>query len=384
MVGTRAHIKRSLPRTLVVVLGVLLCVGSANLSCGDVADNGRLGSHESPASNTQDTIRQQNAESVAPGVSDDSNPSVVIVSGNRSVDIGGGNFQTYTPPQHPIFRAFHYAEAAKPKDYIYLCLSIVSCVLAFFMLYQSIALQKKVTKNQEDAPDPESGAGISWLLFWLVFGIFCFYWIANAQSHTGTIDPRDFFERHWWGAVLGSPRAFASPFLIASIAPSVIAIYKFGLAIAMSYSRRARMRGITRFAVGAVVKEDAPSVLVRIEENVNSLKSRLSDFESKIAAGGRGGRVNDEAEEKRTTDIRYFVVLTFVFVAIFATTSVVYALTKLPFWSVIALGSFAAFVWLLVVVFDLSKGGQISEKSLMQVVRRALNVIAKIISRRDK
>jgi hypothetical protein len=78
-------------------------------------------------------------------------------------------------PQIGISRALRYAEEVKPPDVLYLCLSIASCAVAFFMLYQSIALQKMLTHGRENAPDPDAGAGVAWLLFWLTCGVCSFY-----------------------------------------------------------------------------------------------------------------------------------------------------------------------------------------------------------------
>jgi hypothetical protein len=287
----------------------------------------------------------------------------------------GSSDSSTGPPPPPVTRAFVYAATVKPTDYLFLCLSIISCVVAFFMLYQSIALLRMLTRSQQNAPDPDSGTGISWLLFWLVFGICGFYWIANAQREIRSFDIIDFFQRDWWGVALESPRPIAYTFLIAGVTPSIIAIYKFALAIGWLLFRYVRTRGIARFTSSVLTKEDAASTLERIEENINALKSKFSAFENQSTAAGRGNRIiNDEIEKKRTDDIRYVLGRTVLLVLIFAV--FVWTATFIPVASVLALGAFALVCFTLFTVFGLSKGVQLNQQSLMEVIRLAIKFIS--------
>ena len=299
-----------------------------------------------------------------PGVTESTSDAGATVTGyNSSGGVSG-------PPPPPIARAFVYAASVKPTDYLFLCLSIISCVFAFFMLYQSTALQRMLTKGQENAPDPDSGTGISWLLFWLVFGVCGFYWIANAQRQIGSFDLLDFFRRDWWSVALESPRTIAYIFLIAGVAPGVIAIYKFTFVIVWLFFRRVRTRGISRIALGPLTKEDASSTLDRIEENVNALKSKFSAFESQSTAMGRITRTGVEQPERRNTaDIGYLLMLGFWFCAIAA--GLFWASKLFPNAKLFSL---VACAFVLVVVFaalDLRKGGKLSDHSLEVVLGHA-------------
>jgi hypothetical protein len=296
-------------------------------------------------------------------------------SGQTIITDGGSNYQSPSP----FSRALQYAAGAKPTDLLHFCLSVVSCAVAFFLLSQSIALQRMLTHGKENAPDPDAGEGVSWLLFLLMCGIGCFYWVAGAQGRAGYSEPIEFFRQDWWAAAIETPHAFAPVFLIGSVAPAAIALYKFAFALAWLHSRNVRARGLARFAVGGAMQQDTEPVLSRLDDNISALKARFSALETALSGPGGGARIiNEQSEKRRTADIRYVIILTGVFCAV--TSALVWASTLIPILSVFTLASFAIVVLMLVAVLDLSKGDKLSERSVMEVIRRAF----KFISRRNK
>ncbi len=96
----------------------------------------------------------------------------------------------------PLEYAFDRARRVPPSDFYRLCASIVACAVAFFFLYQSVAVQRMATKDREDVPEPQSGVGVAWFVFWCIAALACFYWIAGHPEVFNHPPP------YLWGAVI--------------------------------------------------------------------------------------------------------------------------------------------------------------------------------------
>ncbi|MCX6929390.1 MAG: hypothetical protein NT154_40175 [Verrucomicrobia bacterium] len=321
-----------------------------------------------PAPNTYSSSGTHNTPQRPRGISDSDRHAQV------TIDVS----ENYRTPS-PFSRALQYAGGAKPTDLLHFCLSVVSCAVAFFLLYQSIALQRMLTHGKENAPDPDAGEGVSWLLFLLMCGIGCFYWVAGAQGRAGYSEPIEFFRQDWWAAALETPRGFAPVFLVGSVAPAAIALYKLAFALAWLHSRNVRARGLARFAQGGVIQQDSDSVLSRLDENMSTLKARIAVLETTLAMPTKGYQVvNKQPDRERRAEILYVTTLSAVFCVV--TSGLIWVTTWVPLALVLTLVTWGIFVTILVAVLDLSKTGKLSERSLMEVLRSAF----KFMSRRKK
>jgi hypothetical protein len=203
--------------------------------------------------------------------------------------------------------------------------------------------------------------------------------VASAQGRTGYSEPLDFFRQDWWGAALEAPRAFAPALFVASVAPAAIAFYKFAFALAWLHSRNVQARGLARFALAGVMRQDSDSEVSHLEDNMTTLKARLAILETALAMPAKGTRtVNKQPDRERRAEVLYVSTLSVVFCAVM--TGLIWASTRIPLLSVFSLVFCASFVIILLAVFDLSKAGKLSERSLMQVLRNAF----KFMSRRNK
>jgi cobalamin synthase len=143
-----------------------------------------------------------------------------------------------------------YAKVAKLADCSLLFLSIAMCAVAFFMLRYSIQLYRMVAKGEKDAPDADSGWGLSFLLLLLFVAASLFFWLARNRDMVLPVTSGQPGLNLW--PILGSLREFAPAFMLASIAPSIIALCKFSFAIPMLRGTQPDVHGTSR-QIGALI-----------------------------------------------------------------------------------------------------------------------------------
>lgn len=360
--------------------GTVTGANTSGSATGSNPDGATMGSYQSRAVNTAWGVTPNNSgigtspANAADSQSPTQKPSVNINGDDMVrtvVEANSHGITVYNVKLRPVSRAFRYAEEVTPSDYYYFCLSIVSCVIAFFLLYQSIALQRMLTKGRENAPGPNSGAGVSWLLFLLLCGICCFYWIANAQAQTGLLEPLDFFHQDWWGVIVQSPRPFAYMFLIASAAPGIIAIYKFVFSFSWVLFRHSRKRPMSQFAPNASLNE-VDSALDRIEQNVNELKTKISSFESGYSMSYKAIK----GTAKIDSTIGNILAVAILFLAVHIGISWIVADFSGRKIGFIVVSDFV--VMTLVLSFVLRRFGKLSEESYKQVIWQSFKLIPRL------
>lgn len=102
---------------------------------------------------------------------------------------------------------------------------------------------------------------------------------------------------------------------------------------------------------------------------LQNVKAAVVDLPKQI------GIKNDANTRKTSGDLGYVWALAFVFLVV--TGVLAWASVHLPILSVLALAAFAVAILILIAVFDLSKGGKLSEKSLMEVLKNAFQFIGR-------
>jgi CheY-like chemotaxis protein len=109
--------------------------------------------------------------------------------------------------------------------------------------------------------------------------------------------------------------------------------------------------------------------LAEIKENVEKIEKKIEIIEFKL------NELKTIITSKGSSDANYVWALTFLFILV--TGALAWASFYLPILSVLALASITIVVLMLIAAFDLSKGGKLSEKSLMEVLRRAFSFIGR-------
>ncbi len=133
------------------------------------------------------------------------------------------------PPINPI-------RSTALNDSALLILSIVLLSISFFLLYQSIAFLMWASRDDSEAPPAKAGLYLAWVsligvcFLWILFLLIQYRDIHNLKDLSWLVQL--FFDQ---------PRLLVAPALIASIVPSVIALYKF--AIANSFLRASVQSG---------------------------------------------------------------------------------------------------------------------------------------------
>lgn len=104
--------------------------------------------------------------------------------------------------------------------FLFLLFSLTLWVIALFLLHQGVAFQKWTTSQDEKAPDPEAGLVMSWVLSFVIIFLWYFYLLISRKLSLET--GADLL----WYTFMES-REIVPAFLLASIVPAVIAIFKF-------------------------------------------------------------------------------------------------------------------------------------------------------------
>jgi hypothetical protein len=130
----------------------------------------------------------------------------------------------------------------------------VLCVVAFFTLSYGIQLHRMVTKGEEHAPDASLGLAHSIVLMLFVVGVYFLYWLSRHLGEVCDWSSGRLSLTLW--PIFQSPREFAPAFMLAGIAPCLIAMCKFSFAIPMLRSRQSEPLAASRTtgaSVGALL-----------------------------------------------------------------------------------------------------------------------------------
>ena len=100
-----------------------------------------------------------------------------------------------------------------------LMLSGIALGISFYSLYQAVDLQKWLTAKDEAAPNPRAGLGWAWMIAIAMMSCSFLYWSHRHPLYGGT----NVF--HWLFS--NQPSELAAGLFLASIFPSVVAIFKF-------------------------------------------------------------------------------------------------------------------------------------------------------------
>lgn len=111
--------------------------------------------------------------------------------------------------------------------------------------------------------------------------------------------------------------------------------------------------------------------LSKVQESLSAVASKVDNIEKRVCETG------ERAQPKTASDLSYVWALTVVFLLVSGGLAWASEYFHLPLLSVLALASITILVLMLIAVFDLSKGGKLSEKSLMEVLRKAFTFISR-------
>lgn len=117
--------------------------------------------------------------------------------------------------------------AAVDQGLIYLLLAILFLVFSLFMVHESASIQKKLLREDDNAPDSSLGLIISWLS---ACGIILFWFYNATQTRIGPSGFDYEYASVLFGLLIGQPSKFIPAFLLAGILPAAIAIYYFSIA----------------------------------------------------------------------------------------------------------------------------------------------------------
>ena len=177
---------------------------------------------------------------------------------------------------------------------------------------------------------------------------------------------RDFF-------ALGSEVGVAEGFLNKPAQPEEI-LSAYANAIQDVFAKREKQLQIgvvseLKYLKAAVVANAID--LSKIQETLGAVASKLDNVEKRVC------ETSERGQPKTTSDLSYVWALTVVFLLVSGGLAWASEYFRLPLLSVLALASITILVLMLIAVFDLSKGGKLSEKSLMEVLRKAFTFIGK-------
>jgi hypothetical protein len=114
---------------------------------------------------------------------------------------------------------------AETKYSLWLLLASVSIlIIAQFLLSESISLQKWVTSDKENAPNPEAGYFTSLFSTLLILMLWVFYWGTTLH---GEFVPKERLFEELLRDIFDNPNRFVPAFLVASIVPATMAAFKF-------------------------------------------------------------------------------------------------------------------------------------------------------------
>lgn len=98
--------------------------------------------------------------------------------------------------------------------------SVALFSISFFLLHQGVAFQRWVVSNEKNAPDPNSGVMMSWMLSIMMILIWVLHSLLFREFWIGSFTETIFY-------VLENPLDFSPAVLIASVVPAAVALYKF-------------------------------------------------------------------------------------------------------------------------------------------------------------
>jgi CheY-like chemotaxis protein len=110
--------------------------------------------------------------------------------------------------------------------------------------------------------------------------------------------------------------------------------------------------------------------LAEMRDRLSTVSTQLTTLRSEVKES-----LASKPEPKTGSDFGYVWALTFLFLIVSG--ALFWASQYIQLLALLGITSFAVVVLMLVAVFDLSKGGKLSEKSLMEVLRKAFQFISR-------
>jgi hypothetical protein len=115
-------------------------------------------------------------------------------------------------------------QAATLNDFVLMIFSIVLLVISLFLLHQSVAFQTWASRDDPKAPNAKAGLIFVRISLIFIFLLCILFFIRN--NYLDESNPVMGFIRLF----SDQPRLLVAPAVIASVIPSIIAIYKFAIA----------------------------------------------------------------------------------------------------------------------------------------------------------
>jgi hypothetical protein len=127
--------------------------------------------------------------------------------------------------------------------------SIALCAMSFFLLLEAARFQKWVTAKDETAPNPWAGFGFACLLSFAMVVSSTGYWMLCHPPSFDLVGADDVF---LW-VIANRPSELAIGWLLASVVPSVMAIFKYVMASTIMHSADKETPALSRSPMAALV-----------------------------------------------------------------------------------------------------------------------------------
>lgn len=115
-----------------------------------------------------------------------------------------------------------FGNSPTPWDFAILILAVTIWILSLWLLSEAVKILRWSFRRRKGSPDPESGEFLSQIV---AVGI-VFIWCARIFLFEGIIDT----DTGWRLVFFFQPRQFAPGFLLGSLLPSFVALFKFAIA----------------------------------------------------------------------------------------------------------------------------------------------------------
>lgn len=114
--------------------------------------------------------------------------------------------------------------ASQTREHVYLILSILFLLFAFFMLHESVAIMRRIPAQEKEITNPRSGVLLAW------FSSLCIITLWLRQSVPALIDP-SLYDSGVSIAIISllwcHPVNIMPAFILSGVLPLIIAAYKF-------------------------------------------------------------------------------------------------------------------------------------------------------------
>lgn len=114
--------------------------------------------------------------------------------------------------------------------------------VSVFLLLQSVAFLRWVTKADDDAPNPRAGVNLAWIVAGLILIFFYIPWFFNRYAKPDTFA----LFAGLLAFPLRGPESFSQALLLSSLPIGALAAFKFMIAASLARSPTARASALTR------------------------------------------------------------------------------------------------------------------------------------------